>query len=193
MQNLDMKNYLYHGIVDWLNYNNSKSRDSFCLDKLNSILKHRYIYRPCDFKKYGISHNDCANPYTYYFTFVGCHPDSLYADRFKKNIKDDNGYIVATRYSKFGVLLSERLLSELTINEDTFCDKEVLIEDNISIDEYGIGIYINPITIDENSYQTIGHLIKKYNYIFGIIDLFDGTIVQSLEEEKQKCKKIIKL
>ena len=87
MKNLDIKNYLYHGIVDWKNYNNGKSRYNFCLDKFESILQCRYIYRPCNFKKYGITHCDCANLYTYYFTFVACHPSSIYASRFKKNNK----------------------------------------------------------------------------------------------------------
>ena len=193
MQNLDIKNYFYHGIVDWLNYNKESSKDTFCLDKLDNILKCRYIYRPCDFKKNGVTHNDWANPYTYYYTFVACHPESIYASRFKKEIEEDNGYMVATEYSKFGILLTPRLLDELRIDDNAFCDKEILIADNISIDKYGVGIYINPIKMSEDSYQIISSLIKKYNYGFNIIDLFDGAIVESLEEEKAKIKKLIKL
>ncbi len=190
MHNLDMKNYLYHGIVDWLYCNSHKSRDSFCLEKFDSILKHGFIYRPCDFKNNNISHTDFANMYTYYFTFVGCHPDSIYAKKFTKNIKDDNGYTVATKYSKFGFLLNPKLLKELTIAEEAFCDKEILISDNISIRKYGIGIYINPIELNEYSYQVITKLIKKYNYDFDIINQYDGTIINSLQKEKEKCKKL---
>lgn len=190
MENLNIKDYLYHGMIDWLNYDNRKSRESFCLDKLDSILRHRYIYRPCDFKKYGITHNDTANPYTHYFTFVACHPESIYATRFKKNINEDNGYTVATAYSKFGILLSPKLLDELTISDDTFCDKEIVIEDNISIDQYGVGIYINPIEIQEKSFQTIKNLIERYGYEFDIFSLFDSAVVSSLNEEREKIKKL---
>lgn len=193
MRNFDVKNYFYHGIVDWLNYGEERSRDDLCLDKLDSILKFRYIYRPCDFKKNGIIHNDTANIYTCHFTFVACHPESIYASRFRKDIKEDNGYMVATEYSKFGILLDPKLLEELSIYHKTFCDKEIVIIDNISIDKYGVAIYINPIKVSENSFQRIRNFIKKYNYDFNIINLFDGTIVESIDEEKEKIKKLIKL
>ncbi len=184
MKNLDVKYYLYHGIVDWQNYNNGKFRQNFCLAKLESVLKCRYIYRPCDFKKYGITHNDCANPYTYYFTFVACNSDSIYASRFKKNIKDDNGYDVATYYAKFGILLAPKLLAELVISDDTFCDREIVIEDNISIDEYGVAIYINPLYINAEVCAIIAELLKKYNYTFNIINILDGSVIKSINEEQ---------
>ena len=193
MKKLDIRNYFYHGIVDWLNYNKQNSRDGFCLDKLDSILKCRYIYRPCDFKKNGITHGDWANLYTYYYTFVACHPESIYAARFKKDIEEDNGYKVATEYSKFGILLTPRLLDELTIDDDAFCDKEIPITENISIDQYGVGIYINPIRINEGVYQIIRNLIKKYNYDFNIINMFDGAVVKSFEEERTKTRELIRL
>lgn len=192
MKNLDIKNYLYHGIVDWVNYNNDKLRYDFCLDKLESILQCRYIYRPCDFKRNGITHDDCANLYTYYFTFAACHSDSIYAARFKKEIKDDNGYAVATDYAKFGILLDPKLLDELTISDDSFCDKEIVIEDNISIDKYGIAIYINPLYINEGMCQTIAKHLKKYNYNFNIISIIDGSIVKSIDEEQITVKTLSK-
>lgn len=192
MKNLDIKNYLYHGIVDWLNYNNDKLRYDFCLDKLESVLYCRYIYRPCDFKKKDITHNDCANPYTYYFTFAACHSDSIYASKFKKEIKDDNGYAVATDYAKFGILLDPKLLDELAISDDIFCDKEIVIEDNISIDKYGVAIYINPLYINEEMCQMIEKLIKKYNYPFNIINIIDGSIVKSIDEEQITVKTLSK-
>lgn len=192
MKNLDIKNYLYHGIVDWKNYNNGKLRQNFCLNKLESILQCRHIYRPCDFKKYGITHNDRANPYTYYFTFVACHPDSIYSPRFKKDIKDDNGYIVATDYAKFGILLDPKLLDELIINNDTFCDKEIVIQDNISIDKYGVAIYINPLYVNEEICQIITNLLKKYNYIFNIINIFDGSIIKSIDDKQTNIKTLSK-
>lgn len=192
MKNLDIKNYLYHGIVDWENYNTGKFRQDFCLKKLESILQCKYIYRPCDFKKYGITHNDCANPYTYYFTFAACHSDSIYASRFKKNIKDDNGYAVATDYAKFGILLEPKLLNELTISDDAFCDKEIVIEDNISIDKYGVAIYINPLYIDAEMCQIIVKLLKKYNYTFNIINILDSSTIKSTDGEQITVKTLSK-
>lgn len=192
MKNINIKNCLYHGIVDWENYNNDKFRQNFCLDKLESILQHRYIYRPCDFEKNSIAHNDCANLYTYYLTFVACHPESIYASRFKKKIEDDNGYTVATEYAKFGILIDPKLLDELPISDDTFCDKEIVIEDNISIDKYGVAIYINPLYINEEMCQTISKLLKKYNYTFNIINIPDGTIVKSITEEQTTGKTLSK-
>lgn len=175
------------------NYDNGKARENFCLNKMESILKSRFIYRPCDFKINGISHDDCASLYTHYYTFVACHPESIYAARFKKDIKEDDGFTVATKYSKFGILLDSRLLDELTIDEDTFCDKEVLIADNISIDEYGTGIYINPMTISDESYQALRSLIRKYGYSIDVIDVFDGAVVQALDEEQEKVKRLMML
>lgn len=192
VKKLDIKKYLYHGIVDWENYNNGKWRQDFCLDKLESILQYRYIYRPCDFKKYSITHNDCANPYTYYFTFAACHSDSIYASRFKKDIKDDDGYAVATDYAKFGILLEPKLLDELTISDDTFCDKEIVIEDNISIDKYGVAIYINPLYIDVEMCQMIARLLKKYNYTFDIINILDGSAIKSTDREQIIVKRLSK-
>lgn len=192
MKNLDIKNYLYHGIVDWENYNNGKMRYNFCLAKLESILRYRYIYRPCDFKKHGINHDDCANLYTYYFTFAACHSDSIYSQRFKKEIQDDNGYVVATNYAKFGILLDPKLLDELIIKADTFCDKEIIIEDNISIDKYGVAIYINPLYINEEMLQMIANLLKKYNYTFNIVSIIDGSIVKSIDDKRIMVKKLSK-
>lgn len=192
MKKIDVKFYLYHGIVDWQNYNNGKFRQNFCLAKFESILKCRYIYRPCDFKKYGITHGDCANPYTYYFTFVACHSDSIYASRFKKEIKDDNGYDVATNYAKFGFMLTPKLLDELAICNNTFCDKEIVIEDNISIDEYGVAIYINPLYINDNACAIIAGLLKKYNYSFNIINILDGSVIKSVNEEQIVSKTLSK-
>lgn len=195
-QNTKRINYFvitkYNGIVDWENYNNGKFRQDFCLDKLESILQCRYIYRPCDFKKYGITHNDCANPYTYYFTFAVCHFDSIYASRFTKEIKDDNGYAVATDYAKFGILFEPKLLDELTINADTFCDKEIVIEDNLSIDKYGVAIYINPLYINEEICKMIAKLLKKYNYTFNIINILDGSIIKSIDKEQTNVKALSK-
>ena len=37
------------------------------------------------------------------------------------------GYVVATDYAKFGILLEPKLLDELAISDDTFCDKEIVI------------------------------------------------------------------
>ena len=192
MKNLDVKTYLYHGIVDWENYNNGKLRQDFCLNKLEGILQFRYIDRPCDLKRYGITHNDCANHYTYYFTFAACHSDSIYASRFKKDIKDDNGYTVATDCAKFGILLEPKLLDELTISDDAFCDKEIVIEDNISIDKYGVAIYINPLYINEEVCQIIAKLLKKYNYTFNIINILDGSIVKSTYDEHTTVKTLSK-
>lgn len=188
MEKLDIKNCLYHGIVDWLNYDKNISREDLCLNKLDSILENRFIIRPCDFKKFGIKHNDTANPYTYYFTFLACSSESVYASRFKKDIKDDNGYMVATSYSKFGILFDPRLLDELTISDISFCDKEIVIEDNISIDQYGIGIYINPLDMSENCLQIIKELIKKHKYNFDVVSVFDGTIIESFTEKKDRAK-----
>lgn len=192
MKNLDIKNYLYHGIVDWENYNNDKCRLDFCLDKLESILHSRYIYRPCDFQKYGITHNDCANLYTYYFTFAACHSDSIYASRFKKDIKDDNGYAVATDYAKFGILLDPKLLDELVVSDDAFCDKEIVIEDNISIDKYGVAIYINPLYINMEVCQMIAKLLQKYKYTFNIINILDGSVIKSIDKKQILVKTLSK-
>ena len=192
VKNLDIKNYLYHGIVDWENYNNGNWRQDFCLDKLESILQCRYICRPCDFKKHSITHNDCANLYTYYFTFAACHSDSIYASRFKKDIKDDNGYVVATDYAKFGILLEPKLLDELAISDDTFCDKEIVIEDNISIDKYGVAVYINPLYINVEMCQMIAKLLKKYNYTFNIINILDGNIIKPIDGEQITVKTLSK-
>ena len=192
MKNLDIKNYLYHGIVYWKNYSNGKFRQDFCLDKLESILQCRYIYRPCDFKKNGITHNDCANLYTYYYTFAACHSDSIYARKFKKEIQDDNGYDVATDYAKFGILLDPKLLDELTISDDAFCDKEIIIEDNISIDKYGIAIYINPLYISVEMLQMIDNILKKYNYTFNIINIFDGSIIKIIDREQKTIRTLSK-
>ena len=102
----------------------------------------------------------------------------------KKNIKDDNGYDVATYYAKFGILLAPKLLDELTISDDTFCDKEIVIEDNISIDEYGVAIYINPLYINAEVCAIIAELLKKYNYTFNIISVLDGSVIKSINEEQ---------
>lgn len=190
MKQLDMNNYLYHGIIDWVNYDKDYFQEDLCLDKLESILRHRFIYRPCDFQKLGISHNDTANPYTYYFTFLACSPKSIYASRFKKDIKDDNGYMVATLYSRFGILLNPKLLEELTISDVSFCDNEIVLEDNISLDKYGIAIYINPLSISDNCFEAIKRLIKKYNYEFDIVSVFDGTIIELFNEEKNGVKRL---
>lgn len=188
MENLNIKDYLYHGIIDWVNYDNGKSRENLCLDKLESVLKCRYIYRPCDFKKYGITHRNTANLYTHFFTFVSCHPESIYASRFKKDIKEDNGYMVSTEYSSLGILLNPKLLSELKISDFTFCDKEIVIEENISLDEYAIGIYINPTKINDTTFDTIKRLIQNYGYEFNIYNIFDGSIIWQFNDEKEKVK-----
>ncbi len=190
MKKIDLRNFLYHGIVDWLNYDNGCIRDDLCLDKLDSILKHRFIYRPCDFKIYGIKHNDLSNPYTYYFTFLACHPESGFAKRFKKDIKDDNGFMVATSYSNLGLLFSPELLDELKICSEAFCDKEIVFEDNISLDKYGVGIYVNPLNINNASYQVIRDLIVKYDYKFNIFSIYDGLEIQALDEEKIRVRKL---
>lgn len=190
MEILDIKNCLYHGIVDWLNHDKNISRESLCLDKLDSILETRFIIRPCDFKKFGIKHNDTANVYTHYFTFLACSSESTYASRFKKDIQDDNGYMVATSYSNFGILFDPRLLGELTISDTSFCDREIVLEDNISIDKYGIGIYINPLNVGEDCFQIIRTLIKKRNYAFNIVSIFDGVPIESLTEEKDRVKRL---
>ena len=184
MEKLDITNYLYHGIVDWENYNNGKIRDDFCLDKLESILKSRYIYRPCEFKKHGINHDDYANLYTFYFTFVACHYNSIYASKYKKDIKDDNGYLVATDYAKFGILFDIKLLNDLTICEYTFCDKEIVLEDDIPLDKYGVAIYINPIYVEEEIIKKISILLKKYDYNFNIVNVLDGSVIKLFNDEK---------
>ena len=190
MKNIDIKDYLYHGIIDWLNYDNGKARENLCLEKLESILKSRYIYRPLEFKKNGITHTNTANHYTHFFTFVACHPKSVFAEKFKKNLDEDNGYTVATAYSKYGLLLSPKLLDELTISDVVFCDKEIVLEDNISLDKYGVGIYINPMEIQDESFGIIKQLIEKYGYDYDIISIFDSAIVESLEEEREKINKL---
>ncbi|MCM1052527.1 MAG: hypothetical protein NC483_00930 [Ruminococcus sp.] len=43
MKKIDLRSYLYHGIVDWLNYDNGNTKESFCLNKLESILQSRFI------------------------------------------------------------------------------------------------------------------------------------------------------
>lgn len=188
MEYLNIKDYLYHGIVDWKFYDKNIFREKLCLDKLNSILEKRFLIRPCDFKLFGITHNDTANPYTFYFTFLACSSESIYASRFKKEIKDDNGYTVATSYSRFGILFKPELLNELTVSDISFCDREIVIEDNISIDKYGIGIYINLFGITEECFQTIKSLIKKYNYGFRIVSVFDGIGIESLSKERERAK-----
>lgn len=188
---VDIKNCLYHGIVDWLNYDKNISRENLCLDKLDSILEKRFIVRPCDFKTFDIKHNDIANPYTYYFTFLACSPESIYADRFKKDIKDDNGYMVATSYSRFGILFDPRLLDDLIISGVSFCNQEIVIEDNISIDKYGLGIYVNPLEISDNCLRIIKELIKKHEYNFDIVSVFDGTTIGSLSEEKDRTRRLL--
>lgn len=50
MEQLDLKNYLYHGIIDWLNYDKNFENEEMCLYKLESILKTRHIYMPIEFK-----------------------------------------------------------------------------------------------------------------------------------------------
>lgn len=178
MEKIDLKNYLFHGIVDWVTYDTEIATTHVCMDKLESILRSRYLYRPYDFKKNGITHNDVANPYTYFFTFVACHPDSVYATRFKKDQREDNGYAVATDYSSFGLLLDPKLLEELPVCEDvSFCDKEILIEGNISLDKYGLGIYINPNLVSKELLEIIIELLKKYQYTFPIINILDGSII----------------
>ncbi len=190
MRNIDLKNYLFHGIVDWLYYNENTSRDSFCLEKLDSILKCRFIYRPCEFKKYGITHNDQANHYTYYFTFVACHPDSIYSVKYKKEISYDNGYTVATNYSKFGILFDPKLLDELTIIDDAFTDKEIMFDDDISLDAYAVGIYINPTVISKYLYEEIVNLVKKYIYNFVIVSILDGSIIETINPNQSIAKNI---
>lgn len=192
MKKFNLKEYLYHGIVDWNNYNRDTFRLKFCLAKLESILRCRYICRPCDFNKFKILHRDCANLYTFYFTFAACHPESIYASRFRKEIKDDNGYVVATEYAKLGILLDSELLHELSINNDSFCDKEILIEDNISIDKYGLAIYINPIYINAEMYFHIMDLLKKYNYNFKIVNIIDGSIIDDMGKKIDEAKKLVK-
>lgn len=190
MGNLVMKDYLYHGIVDWVFYDQNVSREKKCLDKLNSILEKRFIIRPCDFSSFGITHNDTANPYTFYFTFLACSSESVYASRFKKEIQDDNGYAVATSYSKFGLLFKPDLLDELTVSDFSFCDREIVIEDNISVDKYGVGIYINPFGVSEECFQVIKELIKKHHYGFPIVSVFDGVEIESLSEEQDRAKRM---
>lgn len=190
MQSIDIKNYLYHGIVDWLNYDNDSIRDNFCLEKLEGILKARHIYRPCDFKKNGITHDDYANVYTYYLTFVACHPDSLYAKVFKKDNKEDNGYLVATSYSKFGIVISPKILEELTIFEDTFCDCEIVIDGNISLDDYGSALYVDSSSIKEDTIDKLNNLLVKYGYEWDIVDIFDGRIInKNKSSDKVKINK----
>ncbi len=190
MKNLYIKNYLYHGIIDWLNYDRNYSRVDLCLSKLDSILNHGFIYRPCNFQKLGISHNDTANPYTSYFTFLACSPESIYASRFKKDIKEDNGFLVATSYSNFGILLDPRLLDELSLFDTPYCDSEIVIEDDISVSDYGVAIYVNPLSISENCFQIIKYLIKKYNYEYTIVSVFDGAVIASLTEERHRIKEL---
>ena len=157
-EKLEIKNYLYHGIIDWLNYDKDNKRNSFCLEKLESILKTRYLCRPCDFKKFGIKHNDTANPYTYFFTFLSCLPDSQFALTFKKDISQDNGYLVSTSYASFGIIFDASLLNNLKISDIAFCDKEIVIEDNIPLDEYAVGIYINPSKVDKATILAIRNI-----------------------------------
>lgn len=190
MFNLDIKNYLYHGIVDWLNYDKNFFDENLCLEKLNSILEKRFIIMPRDFEKFGVKHNDTANPYTYHFTFLACSPKSVYASRLKKEMGEDNGYMVATVYSKFGILLNPTLLNELIISDISFCGNEILIEDNISLDKYGIGIYINALSVSESCFQIINESIKNNGYNFSIVSVFDGKIIESIIEEKNRVKRL---
>lgn len=81
-------------------------------------------------------------------------------------------------------MLAPKLLNELTISDDTFCDKEIVIEDNISIDEYGVAIYINPLYINAEVCTIIAELLKKYNYTFNIINILDGSVIKSINEEQ---------
>lgn len=186
----NINNYLYHGIVDWLNLNNPTMQNKLCLEKLASILGTRYIYRPCDFAKYEIKHNDTANPYTKYFTFLACSPNSPFATRFKKDFLDDNGYLVATTYAQYGLLFDSKILDELPIYKNSFCDKEILIEDNISLDKYGVGMYANCTNLDNETFLKIKNLITKYNYDYNIYSIFDGTLITTLNEEKVRIQKL---
>lgn len=188
MEKLNLKNCLYHGIVDWNNYTCKFSNDDFCLSKLSSILKTRYILRPCDFRKNGITHGDVANVYTHYFTFVACHPDSEYAVRFKKDIEEDNGYMVATEYANFGILLSPKIINELPIWNEPFCDKEIPVDANISLDQFGLGIYINSSYYTTKLYEQIKTLLNKYNYDFDVIRLNnkDKNIISKAKEKVLK-------
>ncbi|MCM1052528.1 MAG: hypothetical protein NC483_00935 [Ruminococcus sp.] len=97
---------------------------------------------------------------------------------------------MATSYASFGLLFNSILLDELKISEESFCDKEIVLEDNVSLDEYGVGIYINPLGENENSYQVIRALIERYNYDFDIYSTFDGMAIQSLEEEKARVRSL---
>ena len=110
----------------------------------------------------------------------------------KKTIKDDNGYVVSTNYAKFGILLYPKILDELTISDVTFCDKEIVIEDNISLDKYGVAIYINPLYINEEMCQMIAKLLKKHSYTFNIINILDGNIIKSIDEEQMTIKTLSK-
>lgn len=190
MGNIDIRNCLYHGIVDWENYDSKVFRESVCLDKLENILEKRFIVRPCDFRKFGISHRDTANPYTYYLTFLACSPESIYASRFKKDIQDDNGYLVATSYSNFGVLFDPRLLDELPISESSFCDREIVVEDNISLDTYGVGIYVNPFGVTEAGFENIKTMLKGNDYDFSVVSVYDGAVITSLDEEKERVQRL---
>ena len=192
MEKIDLKTHLYHGIVDWRFYAMKLDRREFCLDKLESILKSRYISRPCDFEEFGVNHNDYfgakSSDYTnndnQYYTYVAFHPDSIFASRFHN--REKSCYLIATEDSRFGIILSPRLIDELPIEEESFDDSEVVIADNISLDQYGVGIYINPIFANEDDFQRIKAMINQNQYPFPIINIQNGEVVESIEKGKIK-------
>jgi hypothetical protein len=145
---------------------------------------------PNDFEKHGIKHTDCANGFTRPFTFVACHPDSKFSKIYGLKKCRESGYLFATFYSDFGFLFSPKLLEELEIVEVAFCSNEILLMDNISLDKYCIGVFINPEKVSETTYNSIYSLLKEYGYDFNIFNVFDGTIIESYE--KEKVKKLVK-
>ena len=121
---------------------------------------------------------------------MACSPESIYASRFKKDIPDDNGYLVATSYSNFGVLFDPRLLDELPISKSSFCDREIVVEDNISLDAYGVGIYVNPFGVTEAGFETIKTMLKGNDYDFDVVSVYDGAVIASLDEEKERVQRL---
>ncbi len=187
MEIIEMKNYLFHGIIDWDHYDDVQV-EAICFDKFLSILEHGYIYRPMKLREMGITKFNYANVFTAHFTFLACHPESEFANFFKKDFNDDNGYLMATSTAYFGFLIDPLVLKELPVYSNAFTDKEIMILDDIDIKKYVKGIYINADKISIRCFDLLLCYQRKYHYHFKFYDLNGEEITdyRSLDYRKKR-------